>query len=99
MGVFRACRQRCPWEKKGYTTCSSAWKSENHLFILVSLLNVSAQQLSSATSFSKPFRPTVHVLILPSQLPADLRLTFRELDEHYLVSPFSLFLFIALNEA
>ena len=28
----------------------------------------------------------MHVLILPSQLPADLRLTFRELDEAELVS-------------
>jgi len=43
-------------------------------------LNV-AKDLSVATSSSRPFCPTVHVLILPSQLPADLRLTFRELDE------------------
>lgn len=40
-----------------------------------------ARDLSSATAASRPFSPTIHVLILPSQLPADLRLTFRELDE------------------
>ena len=35
---------------------------------------------------SKPFSPTVHVLILPTQLPLDMRHAFRNLDEMALVS-------------
>lgn len=35
---------------------------------------------------SKPFSPTVHVLILPTQLPLDMRHAFRNLDEFALVS-------------
>ncbi|KAL4253516.1 hypothetical protein ABKN59_002115 [Abortiporus biennis] len=40
-----------------------------------------ASDMSMKTSPSKPFKPTVHVLILPTQIPADLRLAFRDLDE------------------
>ncbi|KDQ57757.1 hypothetical protein JAAARDRAFT_130791, partial [Jaapia argillacea MUCL 33604] len=40
-----------------------------------------ANDMSARTAESKPFRPTVHVVILPSQLPLDLRLNFRHLDE------------------
>lgn len=35
---------------------------------------------------SKPFSPTVHVLILPTRLPLDMRHAFRDLDETALVS-------------
>lgn len=35
---------------------------------------------------SKPFLPTVHVLIIPTQLPLDMRHAFRDLDESTLVS-------------
>ncbi|KAI6110602.1 hypothetical protein EDD16DRAFT_1610736 [Pisolithus croceorrhizus] len=35
---------------------------------------------------SRPLLPTVHVLILPTQLPLDMRLAFRNLDELALVS-------------
>ena len=34
----------------------------------------------------KPFPPTIHVLILPTQLPLDMRHAFRNLDELSLVS-------------
>ncbi|KAI0958231.1 hypothetical protein AcV7_004104 [Taiwanofungus camphoratus] len=44
-----------------------------------------ASEMSRKTSSSKPFSPTVHVLILPSQIPTDLRLNFRDLDESDLV--------------
>lgn len=40
-----------------------------------------AQRLSNLVAPSRPFIPTVHVLILPSRLPLDLRLHFRGLDE------------------
>ncbi|KAH9910540.1 uncharacterized protein B0H18DRAFT_1129871 [Fomitopsis serialis] len=40
-----------------------------------------ATKLSDITASSRPFTPTVHALILPSQLPTDLRLHFRDLDE------------------
>ncbi|KZT00473.1 uncharacterized protein LAESUDRAFT_732262 [Laetiporus sulphureus 93-53] len=40
-----------------------------------------AAKMSDMTALSRPFTPTVHVLILPSKIPADLRLSFRDLDE------------------
>ncbi|THG99521.1 hypothetical protein EW026_g2852 [Hermanssonia centrifuga] len=43
-------------------------------------LNVASETATKIAS-SRPYSPTVHVLILPSQLPADLRLAFRDFDE------------------
>ncbi|KZT27958.1 hypothetical protein NEOLEDRAFT_1129845 [Neolentinus lepideus HHB14362 ss-1] len=43
-----------------------------------------ATAMSSRTAASRPFTPAVHVVVLPSQLPLDLRLSFRDLDEEYL---------------
>lgn len=43
--------------------------------------------MAPLVSTSKPFSPTVHVLILPTQLPLDMRHAFRNLDELVLVSP------------
>ncbi|KAF8897057.1 hypothetical protein CPB84DRAFT_1681849, partial [Gymnopilus junonius] len=40
-----------------------------------------AKELSSEAASSRPYVPTVHVLVLPSQLPLDLRLGIRDLDE------------------
>ncbi|TFY58115.1 hypothetical protein EVJ58_g6618 [Rhodofomes roseus] len=40
-----------------------------------------AAKLSDMTAPSRPFAPAVHALILPSQLPTDLRLHFRDLNE------------------
>ncbi|PFH50904.1 hypothetical protein AMATHDRAFT_75292 [Amanita thiersii Skay4041] len=40
-----------------------------------------ALNLSKKVSAYRPFPPTVHVLVLPSQLPLDLRLNFRDLNE------------------
>ncbi|KAL5528214.1 hypothetical protein ACEPAF_7350 [Sanghuangporus sanghuang] len=39
-----------------------------------------AEELSSHTARSKPFRPPVHVLIFPSQVPLDLQAAIRGLD-------------------
>jgi hypothetical protein len=38
---------------------------------------------------ARPYAPTVHTIILPSQLPRDLRLNFRDLDELSIVSMMS----------
>ncbi|KAI0093192.1 hypothetical protein BDY19DRAFT_922571 [Irpex rosettiformis] len=43
-----------------------------------------ADELSAIAAPSRPFTPPVHVLVLPSQIPIDLRLTFRDLDETFL---------------
>ncbi|KAG7446222.1 uncharacterized protein BT62DRAFT_104514 [Guyanagaster necrorhizus] len=40
-----------------------------------------AQSLAKRVADDRPYLPTVHVLILPSQIPLDLRLHFRDLDE------------------
>lgn len=40
-----------------------------------------ALELSARVAPTRPYAPTAHVLILPSQLPHDLRLNFRDLDE------------------
>ncbi|KAH7924624.1 hypothetical protein BV22DRAFT_1034934 [Leucogyrophana mollusca] len=38
-------------------------------------------EMSKRVAMSKPFTPTVHVLVFPTQLPLDLRLAFRDFDE------------------
>ncbi|KAK0454925.1 hypothetical protein EV421DRAFT_1699786 [Armillaria borealis] len=40
-----------------------------------------AQSLAELVADDRPYQPTVHVLILPSQIPLDLRLHIRDLDE------------------
>ncbi|THV02373.1 hypothetical protein K435DRAFT_351754 [Dendrothele bispora CBS 962.96] len=40
-----------------------------------------ATQYAAHVASRRPFKPPVHVVVLPSQLPSDLRLHFRELDE------------------
>ncbi|KAI0071645.1 hypothetical protein K474DRAFT_1668817 [Panus rudis PR-1116 ss-1] len=40
-----------------------------------------AQDLSAETSSSKPFNPPVHVIVLPSQIPTELQLVLRGLNE------------------
>ncbi|KAI0266864.1 hypothetical protein BC834DRAFT_873918 [Gloeopeniophorella convolvens] len=42
-----------------------------------------AKELASRNAAQRPFAPPVHVIILPSQLPSDLRLHFRDLDEEH----------------
>ena len=48
--------------------------------------------MSQEISPSRPYPPTVHALVLPSQIPLDLRLSVRDFDEAWLVgiqrSPF-----------
>ena len=39
------------------------------------------KELSSRVASARPYAPTVHVLVFPTQLPRDFRLTFRDLDE------------------
>jgi hypothetical protein len=43
------------------------------------------QDLSSLNAARRPFTPPIHVLILPSKIPLDLRLHFRDLDEERMV--------------
>ncbi|KAI9509736.1 hypothetical protein F5148DRAFT_977834 [Russula earlei] len=40
-----------------------------------------AKDVSSRIATSRPFMPPIHVLILPSKIPLDLRQHFRDLDE------------------
>ncbi|KAH8990623.1 hypothetical protein EDB92DRAFT_1864927 [Lactarius akahatsu] len=44
----------------------------------------SAKDLSMRNKVDRPFTPPIHVLILPSKLPLDFRLHFRDLDEEYM---------------
>lgn len=44
------------------------------------------QDFSMKVASSRPFAPPVHALTLPSKLPMDLRLQFRDLDEINFVS-------------
>ncbi|KAF9529441.1 hypothetical protein CPB83DRAFT_765018 [Crepidotus variabilis] len=43
-----------------------------------------AKRMSEEVASGRPFKPTVHVLIVPSQLPVDLRLGIRDMDEAWL---------------
>lgn len=43
------------------------------------------QEFSRRVAMDLPFAPPVHVLVLPSQLPLDLRIALRGLDETRLV--------------
>lgn len=43
-----------------------------------------AVKLAKRAASERPYKPTVHVLVLPSQLPLDLRLSVRCLDEVFL---------------
>ncbi|EAU91421.2 hypothetical protein CC1G_01910 [Coprinopsis cinerea okayama7 len=43
-----------------------------------------ALEFAKRASAERPFTPNVHVVILPSKLPLDLRLHFRDLDEELL---------------
>ena len=43
------------------------------------------QDLSSRNAADRPFKPPIHVLVLPSKLPLDLRLHFRDIDEEHIV--------------
>ncbi|KIL68846.1 hypothetical protein M378DRAFT_8282 [Amanita muscaria Koide BX008] len=43
-----------------------------------------AQTMAKTLAPHRPFLPTVHTLVLPSQLPLDMRLNFRDLDEESL---------------
>ncbi|KAJ7594408.1 hypothetical protein C8J56DRAFT_926702 [Mycena floridula] len=43
-----------------------------------------AQRLAEHTGPRRPYTPPVHVLVLPSQIPIDLRLRFRDIDESLL---------------
>ena len=45
-----------------------------------------SQDLSLRNAVDRPLTPPIHVLILPSKLPLDFRLHFRDLDEEYMAS-------------
>ncbi|TFK44823.1 hypothetical protein BDQ12DRAFT_673637 [Crucibulum laeve] len=43
-----------------------------------------AMQLAQRSSSARPYTPTVHVVVLPSKLPLDLRMSIRDIDERLL---------------
>ncbi|KAG1766953.1 hypothetical protein EDD22DRAFT_950281 [Suillus occidentalis] len=47
----------------------------------ISLAIQTAMAMAKSVTISKPFSPTVHVLVIPTQLPLDMRHAFRDLDE------------------
>ena len=49
-------------------------------------LSTCSQKLAKEVASTRPYTPTVHVLILPSQIPLDLLLNIRDFDEAWLVS-------------
>ena len=55
------------------------------------------QKLAKRAASERPYKPTVHVLVLPSQLPLDLRLSVRCLDENFLVWFILSFIFALLT--
>ncbi|KAG1752937.1 hypothetical protein EDB19DRAFT_1670672 [Suillus lakei] len=47
----------------------------------ISLAIQTVMAMAKRVAVSKPFSPTVHVLVIPTQLPLDMRHAFRDLDE------------------
>jgi len=47
-----------------------------------------ARDLSSQIAANRPFMPPIHVLILPSKIPLDLRQHFRDLDDEHINGTF-----------
>jgi hypothetical protein len=43
------------------------------------------QAMAKRVTVSKPFSPTVHVLVIPTRLPLDMWHAFRDLDESQVV--------------
>jgi len=41
--------------------------------------------MAKKVAVSKPFSPTVHVLVIPTQLPLDMQHAFRDVDESEMV--------------
>ncbi|KII92264.1 hypothetical protein PLICRDRAFT_50680 [Plicaturopsis crispa FD-325 SS-3] len=66
----------CIWEFFVLVGINARGKRQN-IKLAISI----AMAMSLHLAPSRPFAPAVHALILPSQLPLDLRLTFRDLDE------------------
>jgi hypothetical protein len=62
-------------------------KLYSHMFTLsLTFLLFLFQKVSKEVASSRPYAPTIHALALPSQIPLDLRLGIRDLDEAWLVS-------------
>ncbi|KAG1832463.1 hypothetical protein EV424DRAFT_1368803 [Suillus variegatus] len=47
----------------------------------ISLAIQTVMAMAKKVAISKPFSPTIHVLVIPTQLPLDMRHAFRDLDE------------------
>ena len=54
------------------------------------------QDVSSRLAASRPFTPPIHALVLPSKIPLDLRLHFRDLDQERVVRGDSVFVLLGL---
>jgi hypothetical protein len=65
----------------GPVSCDGVPTFLNYLYELLKF----PQDLSSRNAADRPFKPPIHVLILPSKLPLDLRLHFRDVDEEHVV--------------
>lgn len=66
------------------------WRSPPPWFVVLSCARSScsrrpAQDAADRLASARPYTPTVHALILPSQLPIDLRIQFRDLEEVFFV--------------
>ncbi|RDB25209.1 Gelsolin [Hypsizygus marmoreus] len=66
----------CVWELYVLVGCNARGQRKD-----IGLALWIASELSARVSPTRPYPPTVHALVLPSQLPRDLRLIFRDLDE------------------
>lgn len=62
-----------------------AFVRHNFINIVTTLAYVPLQALSRKTASEKPLYPAVHALVFPTQIPTDLRLSLRGMDELSLV--------------
>ncbi|TFK54070.1 hypothetical protein OE88DRAFT_1675469 [Heliocybe sulcata] len=69
----------CIWEFFVLVGSEARGKRED-----IKLALSTVMEISNRVAASRPFTPAVHVVVMPTQLPLDLRLSFRDLDEEYL---------------
>ena len=71
--------------RQGIRLALSSAKVHTSFFIYYFTRRNHSQDISLRNAVDRPFTPPIHVLILPSKLPLDFRLHFRDLDEEYMV--------------
>src|SRR5205807_1726242 len=65
-------------------------------FLSLYCVLIRPQDVSSRLAARRPFAPPIHTLVLPSKIPLDLRLHFRDLDEERVVRGNGVFIFLGL---